>query len=658
MLSNLRMRIKAILLVSMAVLTAVIMFVVSSTGLSSLKTSLEELVLATNVERYAYETIAQEKNYLLNANAATGDSQLAEEAFRTAEKNVATITDTLDKIDAYDDPALIERSRAARKGTTDYAELYRQGVAALVEQDKLTKSLENDGEAATQQARTYIRTIGNPDKAAIAQGILEYTYLIRANEKRYMLYHKPETFEAMKADFASMMKQIAVLEGNIADEQERTQVATFKKAAEGYEASAHKWVESNDLLFDQILPKMRDLGKQVISLAFDAAKAQQDAMLTTRQTILTTLLVVAAVIAGLGIVLGMLVSNAISRPIIALSRRMTQMGTGDLTTVVPNTVQADEVGDMARTVEILRSQLMEAETARSAQEAAKTAEATAIRKRAEMAEHFVSRMEDLAHSFGKSSAEVADAAKNLSATAEETSRQAQSVAGAAEEASTNVQTVAAGAEELSASIQEISKQVAYSLRIAKDAAAESAASSQNIQSLSLSAQQIGEVIDLISNIAAQTNLLALNATIEAARAGEAGRGFAVVAAEVKQLADQTAKATGEIGRKITEIQTSTNVTVESIAKIVKTIDIIEHASEAIASAVEEQGSATSEIAGNTHRAATGTAAVTTNIAGVGTAAEMTGAASTQLMTLSERLSSQSTTLQKEVADFVASLRAA
>jgi methyl-accepting chemotaxis protein len=642
----------------MAVLTAVIMFVVSSTGLSSLKTSLEELVLATNVERYAYETIAQEKNYLLNANAATGDRQLAEEAFRTAEKNVATITDTLDKIDAYDDPALIERSRAARKGTTDYAELYRQGVAALVDQDKLTDSLEDDGEAATQQARTYIRTIGNPDKVAIAQGILEYTYLIRANEKRYMLYHKPEIFEAMKADFASMMKQIALLEGNIADEQERTQVAAFKKAAEGYEASAHKWVESNDLLFDQILPKMSDLGKQVISLAFDAAKAQQEAMLTTRQTILTTLLVVAAVIGGLGIVLGMLVSNAISRPIIALSRRMTQMGTGDLTTVVPNTVQADEVGDMARTVEILRSQLMEAETARAAQEAAKTAEATAIRKRAEMAEHFVSRMEDLAHSFGKSSAEVADAAKNLSATAEETSRQAQSVAGAAEEASTNVQTVAAGAEELSASIQEISKQVAYSLRIAKDAATESAASSQNVQSLSLSAQQIGEVVDLISNIAAQTNLLALNATIEAARAGEAGRGFAVVAAEVKQLADQTAKATDEIGRKITEIQTSTNVTVESIAKIVKTIDIIEHASEAIASAVEEQGSATSEIAGNTHRAATGTAAVTTNIAGVGTAAEMTGAASTQLMTLSERLSSQSTTLQKEVADFVASLRAA
>lgn len=652
MLSNLRMRIKAILLVSMAVLTAVIMFVVSSTGLSSLKTSLEELVLATNVERYAYETIAQEKNYLLNANAATGDSQLAEEAFRTAEKNVATITDTLDKIDAYDDPALIERSRAARKGTTDYAELYRQGVAALVEQDKLTKSLENDGEAATQQARTYIRTIGNPDKAAIAQGILEYTYLIRANEKRYMLYHKPETFEAMKADFASMMKQIAVLEGNIADEQERTQVATFKKAAEGYEASAHKWVESNDLLFDQILPKMRDLGKQVISLAFDAAKAQQDAMLTTRQTILTTLLVVAAVIAGLGIVLGMLVSNAISRPIIALSRRMTQMGTGDLTTVVPNTVQADEVGDMARTVEILRSQLMEAETARSAQEAAKTAEATAIRKRAEMAEHFVSRMEDLAHSFGKSSAEVADAAKNLSATAEETSRQAQSVAGAAEEASTNVQTVAAGAEELSASIQEISKQVAYSLRIAKDAAAESAASSQNIQSLSLSAQQIGEVIDLISNIAAQTNLLALNATIEAARAGEAGRGFAVVAAEVKQLADQTSRATQEIAAQISEMQASTVEAVESIRAIAATMEEVNRATLGIASAVEQQEASTNEISRNVSDASDNTVTVSDNVGRVAEAIGKTSDTARHVETAAALVLDQTRDLEATIDDFL------
>ena len=98
-LSNLRMRSKALLLVAMAVMTAAIMFAVSNVGLSSLKTSLDQLVLATNVERYAYETIAEKKNYLLNANAATGNAQRAADAFRTAEKDVAIITDTLDSIE-------------------------------------------------------------------------------------------------------------------------------------------------------------------------------------------------------------------------------------------------------------------------------------------------------------------------------------------------------------------------------------------------------------------------------------------------------------------------------------------------------------------------------------------------------------------------------
>ena len=201
-----------------------------------------------------------------------------------------------------------------------------------------------------------------------------------------------------------------------------------------------------------------------------------------------------------------------------------------------------------------------------------------------------------------------------------------------------------------------------SLKLADDARhtaeAIKAASSKSVQSLSVSAQQIGTVVELISNIAAQTNLLALNATIEAAWAGEARKGFAVVAAEVKQLADQTAKATSEIGLKITEIQTSTGIAVDSISRIVKTIDTIQHASEAIAGAVEQQGAATGEIAQNTQRAAQGTAAVSHNISGVGTAAGMTGAAATQLMGLSETMSGNSVTLRQEVEAFILSLRAA
>jgi methyl-accepting chemotaxis protein len=219
-----------------------------------------------------------------------------------------------------------------------------------------------------------------------------------------------------------------------------------------------------------------------------------------------------------------------------------------------------------------------------------------------------------------------------------------------------VQTVAAGAEELSASIREINIQVTTSARIAHEAVEEATKTEHSVSVLTEAATRIGDVVNLINTIAAQTNLLALNATIEAARAGDAGKGFAVVASEVKQLAAQTARATGEIGSKIAEIQTATDETVGSIGRIVEIINTIREVASAIAGAVEEQGAATSEIATNTQRAASGAAEVTGNIAGVGQAAESTGASAVRLRGLSEHLQEQSNNLHRQVEDFVRTLR--
>lgn len=355
---------------------------------------------------------------------------------------------------------------------------------------------------------------------------------------------------------------------------------------------------------------------------------------------------------------GVLFTRSITRPLNELSSDVRRLADGDLEVRVTMSERKDEIGAIARSVAYMRDKLADGRRLEEDQKHRDVADRQALERRSVIVDGFVEAMSDLSEAFARSSTEVADSAKNLSATAEETSRQAQSVAGAAEEASTNVQTVAAGAEELSASIQEIAKQVEHSSLIAREAAHEAETSARNIQSLSSSAQQIGEVIVLINNIAAQTNLLALNATIEAARAGEAGKGFAVVASEVKQLADQTAKATEEIGHKIGEVQSATGLAVDSISRIVKTIDTIQSTSQAIAGAVEEQGAATGEIAQNTQRAATGTTDVTQTIAGVGTAAEMTGSAATQLMSLSENLNDESERLREQVKKFIVDLNAA
>ncbi len=389
-----------------------------------------------------------------------------------------------------------------------------------------------------------------------------------------------------------------------------------------------------------------------LNLTIDTNEAKTSAAIYTTLSIILIISLAVATLSFLAI------KWSVTNPLAKLLQQMVDLRKGRYRITIDGVTRTDEIGKIANGLEDFRVSLDNAEQAREEAAQAKQAEEALLRRRAALTDEFVSGMTHLSESFASSSNEVADSAKNLSATAEETARQAQSVAGAAEEASSNVQTVAAGAEELAASIQEIAKQVAHSSSIAREAASEAASSAKNVQSLSQSAQQIGEVVDLINNIAAQTNLLALNATIEAARAGDAGKGFAVVAAEVKQLADQTAKATDEIGRKIGEIQSATSVAVESISRIVRTIDTIQHSSEAIAGAVEEQGAATAEIASNTQRAATGTTDVTQNISGVGTAAEMTGSAATQLMTLSDNLNAQSDALRSKVNSFVKSLSAA
>lgn len=325
---------------------------------------------------------------------------------------------------------------------------------------------------------------------------------------------------------------------------------------------------------------------------------------------------------------------------------------------VPCREQHDEIGVLAKALEQFRCNIIESRRLEAEAASRKAGDVRQAEERARVATQFADQMEALAQRFSSSAQEVQGAAQTLSATAEETARQAQTVAAAAEEASSNVQTVASATEEMTASVHEISGKVEQSAAIADKAAEDADRTQADIQVLTDAAESIGQVIGLIHSIASQTNLLALNATIEAARAGEAGKGFAVVAAEVKQLASQTSRATEEISTKVGEIQTATRSTVDAISSIASTLQQLRGLSHIVATAVEEQGSATRDIAANTQQVANGTVAVTENISGVGHAAEMTGAASTQLMGLAGALTGQASELQREVGAFIDRLKAA
>ena len=267
--------------------------------------------------------------------------------------------------------------------------------------------------------------------------------------------------------------------------------------------------------------------------------------------------------------------------------------------------------------------------------------------------------------IGEMIASVATDVGGLSATAQsmdEIARfgndRAEMVAAAAAQASGNVETVAAASEELAVSVREIAQQAGSSQAIAASAVAEAQRTDVTVQSLIEAAQKVGDVVQMIESIASQTNLLALNATIEAARAGEAGKGFSVVAAEVKSLANQTARATEGISQQIATMQRISGEAAEAIRHIATTISGVDEVAAGIAAAVEEQNAATGEIARNVQQAAAGTREASAGIAQVSDAASRTGAAAAQMVDSSQELSRKADLMRARVDDFLGRLRSA
>ncbi|MEQ8830360.1 MAG: Cache 3/Cache 2 fusion domain-containing protein [Alphaproteobacteria bacterium] len=344
------------------------------------------------------------------------------------------------------------------------------------------------------------------------------------------------------------------------------------------------------------------------------------------------------------------------RPMLQLTEQMIQVSKGNTKNAVPYTDRSDELGDMARALDVFRENAEENAglVAQQAERQAKSEEEKRDFIKG-IATQFREKVGGIIQSLGEVSSQSEGAIRHIVGSAGELRDMSQKADRSANDAASSVNEASAVTSDLSASIQEIGRRSSDSARDAQSAAQQTESVNEKVAGLQQAADRVGEVVKLINDIAEQTNLLALNATIEAARAGEAGKGFAVVANEVKGLATQTGKATGEIAEQIASIQSAIQDAGGAIGSVVDSIRRISSGASEIADMVDAQVSATEGISSNIEQAQSRTMDVSNIMGAVRSKVDDNESGAKAVEESSRRLNDTVRNLKQEVDGFLKQL---
>jgi methyl-accepting chemotaxis protein len=631
-----------------------------SSGVVAYRTSVSESDLARNVDRELTSYQALARYYVLTGK---------EDDAKAAQAAEASLKDAIDQLmKTTTAPARVDKitrlAREFRTFTKIFADIVSvKSASILLTQNQLTRG----GTMLRYKFDDLINTAGEAELPAVevaAKQVAGQYANVMAQVNTYALNFDAAVGNSAMARFKFI--DIAVHAISADDERVAPKLKEIAGLLDEYRQAFAKLIENAKSISDLGAEMAESAtaitqGSKVMKadLLADQQRLEQESDATVNDT---EHMVMMLGIGGfvLGGLLAWMLGKGISRPMVVMCAAMRKLATGDFEIVLPGLGRRDELGEMAGAVEEFKLQAI----AKAERDAAAHAEQNRISseaRRAELirfADDFEAAVGSIVSNVSASAEQLESAAGTLTRTTESTQHLSNQAAGASEKASSNMQSVATATEELSLSVGEIGRQVQESSRIADGAVKQAEQTDARIGKLSRAAQQIGDVVKLITAIAEQTNLLALNATIEAARAGDAGRGFAIVAAEVKSLSSQTAKATDEISSHISGMQDATQESVAAIKEIGSTIGQISSIASAIATAVSQQSSATQEIAQSVQNVAQGTQEVSTNITEVNRGATETGSASEEVLNSAQTLSSESARLRAELDRFMANIRAA
>jgi methyl-accepting chemotaxis protein len=420
--------------------------------------------------------------------------------------------------------------------------------------------------------------------------------------------------------------------------------------------AARRWVQFDDhsTAHDVLGRDLRELSA-IYTRRADLTYKEVERTMQQSVWLLTALGLLAVLLAAAGI---FTIRQSVAQPLARIATLTERVAAGELQQTVPYVLRRDEVGALARSIEVFQETMRRNETlGRTVRE---DGEGRARRQEVMAAEiaRFGAEIETTLAELATISDRMRSASGALATAADNAAHRTAGAAEASDDASANVRDIASAAEQMAMSVNEIERQIAQSHTIAAKAVDEAESTNAAVKALNEAAGRIGDVVSLITDIAEQTNLLALNATIEAARAGEAGRGFAIVASEVKALAGQTAKATEDIAAQIAGMQKATTRSITALGAIERTIRDISAISSTIAAAVTQQGAATQEIARSVEVAARRTTDTAGEVGRVGEATDATRTNAATVKSVAENLGTAAARVRAQVDQFFETLRAA
>jgi methyl-accepting chemotaxis protein len=626
--------------------------------------SVTEASVASGLATRVMETHALVTQYALSEN--DGDLQAARRSLEQLHEQVGRVSD------AYAPAGAVENENTAHLREAE--ERYGATLRATIEAVDVRRAFVSQFNKDATELSTIISAIAevlarDSSNAAGLDGairLLEEFHRSDAAATRFLVSRNPADSETVRVDIQTMRHVLdeGMQSGNVTNRRAQRFLKATSEPFERYVKGVDGLLSSTEQ-FAKIAVQRQAAVTALVDAAkrirAESAKLQLGAVESMMETVGSARrfgLLTSGTAIILGLLLAAVIGRSIARPIVRITDVMRELASGKTDITIPHVGGRNEIGAMADAVEVFRDSKIHADQLSRERRAEREAKEQRVQAIEALNKEFETKVGALVSGLSSAAATLKQNALSLFASTAQTGQSCATVKAAADEAYTNVKTVAMATEELSSSIDEIRKRIARSATIAMNAVEGARRTDRTVHDLANGAQKIGSVIEVIQKIATQTNLLALNATIEASRAGEFGRGFAVVAGEVKSLAAQTAQATDEIGVQIAQIRDATRNAVEAIQGIGATIVEMNEIASAVASSVEQQRVASREISENIQQAAASAEGVAGSIKGVEGASTVTEAQANQVSDAASQVALRANELDREVNQFLASVRAA